>query len=161
MKTYILKVPFSQKADDWFRFINEGAKHTKGMDHLVVDFNEIKFLDTNDFVVLACLIESFYIEKCSVEFIGGTANFNNHLYNIKFKDNWCEGYERHRFTLSHNKTTLCLWKISQDLIYSYSIFARQYFEKFANNKDLIPLASNMDECSTISLIMQIHKSQVT
>jgi hypothetical protein len=145
MKNYTLKVPSSQKAEDWFSFIRESLLHTKGINQLIVDFNNVRFLDTDDFVVLACLIESFYINGCDIKFIGGTEGFNNHLFNIKFKEYWKEGFDRNKFTLSYNQSTLCLWKISEDMIYSYSMYARQYFERFAKNKDLIPLASNMDE----------------
>ncbi|WP_194766898.1 hypothetical protein [Tamlana sp. I1] len=102
-------------------------------------------METDDFVILACLIESFYIKKCNVRFIGGTKGFNTHLFNIKFKEYWNEGFDRAKFTLSYNRTTLCLWKISSDMIYSYSMYAKQYFERFEGNKDLIALSANMDE----------------
>ncbi|HET8886979.1 MAG TPA: ATP-binding protein [Salinimicrobium sp.] len=145
MKSYILNVPSSQKADDWFSFIRESLKHIKGKSQLTVNFNDVRFMDTDDFVVLACLIESFYINGANIEFIGGTERFNNHLFNIKFKEYWKKGFDRNKFTLSFNRSTLCLWKISEKMIYSYSMYARQYFERFVKNKDLIPLASNMDE----------------
>ncbi len=31
------------------------------------------------------------------------------------------------------------------MIYSYSLYAKKYFERFANNKDLISLSANLDE----------------
>lgn len=159
MKNYILKVPSSQKAEDWFNFIRESLMHTDGISQLIVDFNNVRFMDTDDFVVLACLIESFYIKGSDIKFIGGTEGFNNHLFNIKFKEYWKEGFDRNKFTLSYNQTTLCLWKISENMIYSYSMYARQYFERFAKNKDLIPLASNMDE--VFNNIFDHSKSPVT
>lgn len=159
MKDYTLKVPFSQKAEDWFNFIRKSLLHTDGVNQLIVDFNEVRFMDTDDFVVLACLIESFYIKGSDIKFVGGTEGFNNHLFNIKFKEYWKEGFDRNKFTLSYNQTTLCLWKISENMIYSYSMYARQYFERFAKNKDLIPLASNMDE--VFNNIFDHSKSPVT
>jgi len=159
MKKYILKVPSSQKAEDWFNFIRECLKHTEDVSQLVVDFNDVRFMDTDDFVVLACLIESFYINGCNISFIGGTDGFNHHLYNIKFKEYWKHGFDRNKFTLSHNMTTLCLWKISEDMIYSYSMYAHQYFERFAKNKDLIPLASNIDE--VFNNVFDHSKSPIT
>lgn len=159
MKNHTLKVPSSQKAEDWFSFIRESLKHTKGISQLIVDFNDVRFMDTDDFVVLACLIESFYINGCNIIFTGGTEGFNNHLFNIKFKEYWKQGFDRNKFTLSYNQTTLCLWKISEDMIYSYSMYARQYFERFAKNKDLIPFASNMDE--VFNNIFDHSKSPVT
>lgn len=159
MKDYTLKVPSSQKAEDWFNFIRESLLHTDGINQLIVDFNNVRFMDTDDFVVLACLIESFYIKGSDIKFVGGTEGFNNHLFNIKFKEYWKEGFDRNKFTLSYNQTTLCLWKISENMIYSYSMYARQYFERFAKNKDLIPLASNMDE--VFNNIFDHSKSPVT
>lgn len=159
MSNYTLKVPSSQQAEDWFYFIRESLRHTEGVSQLIVDFNDVRFMDTDDFVVLACLIESFHIKGCDIKFIGGTEGFNNHLFNIKFKEYWKGGFDRNRFTLSYNQTTLCLWKISESMIYSYSMYARQYFERFAKDKDLIPLASNMDE--VFNNIFDHSKSPVT
>ncbi|MFN2260615.1 MAG: hypothetical protein ABR595_00935 [Psychroflexus sp.] len=159
MKKYILKVPSSQKADDWFSFIRNSLKHTEDVNHLIVDFNNVKFMDTDDFVVLACLIESFFVNGCDVKFVGGTEGFNNHLYNIKFKEYWKEEFDRNKFTLSKNKTTLCLWKISESMIYSYSMYANKYFERFAKDKDLVPLASNIDE--VFNNVFDHSKSPIT
>ncbi len=145
MKSYTLRVPSSKKAEDWFDFIRKSLMYTEDINQLTVDFNDVRFMDTDDFVVMACLIESFYLKGSEIKFVGGTKGFNNHLFNIKFKEYWKKGFDRNKFTLSYNQTTLCLWKISEDMIYSYSMYARQYFEKFTKNKDLIPLASNMDE----------------
>ena len=159
MSEYTLRVPSSQKSDDWFDFVKSNLKHCNKVTSLIVDFNNVKFMETDDFVMLACLIESFYVNKCNVTFIGGTEGFNNHLYNIKFKEYWKQGFDREKFTLSKNETTLCLWKISKDMIYSYSEYAKGYFEKFTKNKDLIPLSSNMDE--VFNNIFDHSKSSVT
>lgn len=159
MKEYILKVPSTQKADDWFRFVNDSLKNTYDVELLTVDFNNVRFMETDDFVILACLIESFYINNCQIKFIGGAEGFNHHLFNIRFKEYWKKGFDRSKFTLSHNRTTLCLWKISEDMIYSYSMYAREYFERFTNNKDLIPLSSNMDE--VFNNVFDHSKSPVT
>ncbi|MCR9182087.1 MAG: hypothetical protein NXH73_04095, partial [Flavobacteriaceae bacterium] len=142
--SYKLIVPKSE--DDWFNFIESGIRENDNVDVLIVDFNIVDFLHTDDFVVLACLIESFALNGTSVAFIGGTAKFNAHLENIKFKRYWSKGFNREEFTISRNRSTLCLWKISQPKIPSYSNFAKTYFERtFLNNIDLLPLASNLDE----------------
>ncbi|TYP99111.1 hypothetical protein C7447_102429 [Tenacibaculum adriaticum] len=159
MKEYVLKVPSSQQSDDWFRFVSESMRNTDDIDSLIVDFNEVRFMETDDFVILACLIESFYIQNCKISFIGGTEGFNNHLFNIKFKEYWKVGFDRSKFTLSYNSTTLCLWKISENMIYSYSLYAKKYFERFTDNKDLVPLSSNMDE--VFNNIFDHSKSPVT
>ncbi len=72
MLKYILKVPNTQNADDWFYFIRKNLKNIAKAKELIVDFNTVKFLDTDDFVVLACLIESYYINGSKISFIGGT-----------------------------------------------------------------------------------------
>lgn len=159
MKEYVLKVPSSQQLDDWFRFVSQSMKNTDDVDFLIVDFNEVRFMETDDFVIQACLIESFYIKNCKISFVGGTDGFNNHLFNIKFKEYWKVGFDRSKFTLSHNSTTLCLWKISENMIYSYSMYAKKYFERFTDNKDLVPLSSNMDE--VFNNIFDHSKSPVT
>ena len=145
MVEQVITVPSSQKKQDWFRFAQDSRNYRQNIDLLIVDFNEVRFMETDEFVILACIIESFFISGSKISFIGGTEGFNNHLYNIKFKEYWKNGFDREKFTLSHNRTTLCLWKISQKMIYSYSTYARKYFERYTNNKDLVPLSSNMDE----------------
>lgn len=159
MASLTLTVPSSQKAEDWFSFINESLELNQGVSQLIIDFNDVKFLDTDDFVVLACLIESFYIDGAAISFSGGTPGFNMHLFNIKFKEYWTEEFDRNKFTLSRNHTTLCLWKISRDMIYGYSKYAREYFSRFAQTKDLIPLASNIDE--VFNNVFDHSKSPVT
>ncbi len=159
MNEYILKVPSSQQLSDWFLFVKESLKHKEDVNILIVDFNDVRFMETDVFVLLACLIESFYINNCKIEFTGGTKRFNNHLFNIRFKEYWKKGFDRSKFTLSHNQTTLCLWKISKDMIYSYSTYAKQYFENFVNGKDLVPLSSNIDE--VFNNVFDHSKSPVT
>lgn len=145
MNTKILEIPSTESLKDWFGFVKENRENIQKVDELIVDFNNVRFLDTDKFVILACLIEMFYIKGCRVCFIGGTKQFNNHLNNIRFKEYWQPGFDRCRFTLSRNQTTLCLWKISMDMKYTYSKYAKEYFERFTNNKDLLPLSSNIDE----------------
>ena len=145
MNEHIMVVPASQDAGDWFRFINFSISNLDSFDNLKVDFNEVKFLDTDDFVVLACLIECYFELDCSISFTGGSNGFNDHLYNIKFKEYWKPGFDRCRFTLGKNKTTFCLWKISKELIDSYSQYAKSYIESLVKDKDLVAFASNLNE----------------
>ncbi len=51
MKEYVLKVPSSQQLDDWFRFVSQSMKNTDDVDFLIVDFNEVRFMETDDFVI--------------------------------------------------------------------------------------------------------------
>lgn len=144
MTKYLLKVPTTNKPKDWFSFINESLNHI-GAEILIVDFQKINFLNTTHFVLLACLIESFFIKKCNIKFRGGTTKLNNHLNNIKFKEYWNEGFNRNSYTNPSNKTTLCLWKVSKEMIYDYSKYTTNYLKAFANNKDLNPISINLLE----------------
>ena len=81
-----------------------------------------------------------------INFIGGSEGLNKHLDNIKLKKYWETGFNREKFTESINRTTLCLWKISRNMIYSYSQYANRYFTNcLGRGKDLISFASNLDE----------------
>jgi hypothetical protein len=159
MNIYTIYVPKDRDAENWFKFINENLQYNGNHEVLLVDFNKVNFLETDDFVVLACLIEFFYTKGFKISFTGGTKQLNNHLDNIKFKHYWREGFDRSKFTSSSNESTLCLWKISKDRIYAYSVFAKKYFEKFAHSKDLLPLASNLDE--VFNNIFDHSQSQIT
>jgi anti-sigma regulatory factor (Ser/Thr protein kinase) len=146
MSNYYLNIPRTSDTTAWYNFINTSLKHTKKNKNLIVDFNTLNFLDTDDFVVLACLIESFYRENCTIAFTGGSVKLNKHLDNIRFKEYWEPNFNRESFTASRNHSTLCLWKISKEMIYSYSQYANKYFRNtFMNDKDLVPLSSNLDE----------------
>src|SRR5699024_5320008 len=129
MKEIILKIPVSKNATEWILFINENLEKVKksNCNKLVIDFSDVKFIDTNHFVVLACLIESFYLKEFEVSFRGGSERINNHLNNIRFKDYWKPDFDRTDYKSPSNNTTLCLWKITNDRIDPYSQYARAYF----------------------------------
>jgi hypothetical protein len=149
MNILTLKVPNSQQAKDWLNFIVKNSQDTTGIDLLIVDFNIVKFLDTDDIVLLACLIEAYYLNGSKIKFVGGLTQFVKHLENIKFQDYWNDGFDRSEFTFSKNKTTICLWKISKEKLSSYTQYAKQYYEQYFEfkniNKDLLPISSNIDE----------------
>lgn len=146
MSKCVLTVPSSQHSKDWFAFVNDSLAKVDAYDDLIIDFNGVRFLETDDFVILACLIESFYHPDCKVNIVGGTEKFNAHLENIRFKEYWDKDFNREEFTVSRNRSTLCLWKISRTMISSYSHYANKYFrDTFIKGKDLLPLASNLEE----------------
>lgn len=142
---YILKVPHSNNALTWYSFLKRERKLIGKVKKLVVDFGKVYFLDTDDFAVLACLIESFYQNDCEITITGGSRKFKTHLDNIRFKEYWQPGFNRCNFTHSKNNTTLCLWKIDPTMSHQYSIYAQKYFQKFNKEKDLVGLSSNMNE----------------
>ncbi|WP_396151274.1 ATP-binding protein [Flavobacterium sp.] len=147
MNSLTIKVPSNGEPFLWFKFINDSILQiSENCDTLIVDFNDITFLDTDDFVVLACLFDLFHNKKIDIQFINGGKELNRHLKTIKFKKYWSNGFNRDKFTFTHNKITLCLWHISKEMLGSYTKYAKEYYEKtFFNNKDLLPLATNMTE----------------
>jgi hypothetical protein len=140
-----IKVPNNNSQDEWFSMVNHYLKLEGNCDHVLVDFNQVKFLEVDDLVVLACLLEVFCSRGSTISFTGGTKKLNSHLENIKFKKYWDQSFDRSVYTTSLNRTTLCLWRVNPSMIYDYSHYAKTYFGSFVKKKDLVALASNMDE----------------
>lgn len=152
MASYNLVIPHQYNIDQWFSIINDAmyyAENHRNIKKLIIDFRNVHFIDTDRFVTLACLIEVFYQKGCEIIFpeeFKGIQAVERHLDNIKFKNYWTEGFDRESYTMPFNSSTFGLWKISESMIYSYSQRAREYVERlFGDNRDMIPLASNMDE----------------
>lgn len=141
-----ITVPNDENANSWFLFINDSLKKVNlDFEVLTVDLNTVEFLGTDDLVALACLLDSFLNAKKKIEFINGKETLLNHLDNIKFKNYWNPEFNRDRFTVTNNNTTLCLWHISQEMITDYTTSAKQYFKSIFKGKDLVPLSSNLTE----------------
>ena len=139
-------VPNDNESTSWFLFINDSLKKVNlEFDNLIVDLNNIKFLDTDDLVALACLLDSFFNAGKKIEFINGDDSLLCHLENIKFKNYWNSNFNRDKFTVTNNATTLCLWHISKTMITDYTTYATQYYNSIFKDKDLVPLSSNLTE----------------
>lgn len=149
MANHTLKVPTNQNSEVWFQFINSEliiTHNSRTFENVIVDFQNLSFLFTDDFVVLACIIELFHQKGSEIIFNGGTEKFNKHLDNIKFKRYWEPGFNREEFTIGNNHSTLCLWKINKERIEPYAKFAQSYFEEnFLKNKNLLPIGANLSE----------------
>jgi hypothetical protein len=142
-----LSTPISGEALEWFEFVQKALNTSNyKTESVLVDFGKRGFLETDDIVVLACILEKFSMKGASISFTGGTAPLNRHLDNIKFKNYWEAGFDRERFTESLNRSTLCLWKISEEMIETYSDYAKTYYERtFLKGQDLVPLSMNLKE----------------
>lgn len=146
MIPFKILVPNDQDPNSWFLFINDSLKKVNlEFDLLIVDLNSIEFLDTDDLVVLACLLDSFFNVGKKINFINGNESLLNHLNNIKFKNYWNPEFNRDRFTVTNNATTLCLWHISKEMITDYTTYATRYYNGIFKDKDLVPLSSNLTE----------------
>lgn len=143
-----IKIPPNGDPKYWFKFINKYIIGSQTeISNLIIDFNTVNFLDTDDIVLLACLLDLYYREDLNIKFINGTAYLNKHLSGIKFKKYWSKDFNRDKFTFTYNENTLCLWHISPGMISDYSQYAKKYYERIPDfkGKDLIPLTSNMSE----------------
>lgn len=143
----------------WISRINQLRKSYRDYSSLIIDFQKTTFLTPSDLVQLACLIELFHSNNCEISFINPSQSVNKHLQNIKFTQYWTAGFDRERFTPSFNKTSLCLWKVSKKMIYSYSHYASEYFSRFVMGKDMTSFHANLDE--VFNNVFDHAKSPVT
>ncbi len=143
---FVISVPNDSDPNSWFLFINDSLKKINlEFDILIVDFNTIDFLDTDDLVVLACLLDSFFNAGKRINYMNGTESLLTHLDDIRFKEYWNPPFNRDKFTVTNNNTTLCLWHISKEMITDYTTYATQYYNSIFKDRDLIPLSSNLTE----------------
>jgi|GEM_PF-5960989 hypothetical protein len=66
MQSY-LKVPQKDHIEEWFKFINDTIQIARS-DGIIVDFGNRKFLETNQLVLLAGVIELNFNPKYNVKF---------------------------------------------------------------------------------------------
>lgn len=161
MNDLYIPVPVSNDIIQWLNFIRNYRKKDFTYQNITIDFRYISYLNTDKFVLLACLIESHYHENCEVIFKGGTHKLNEHLNNINFKNYWQPGYNRKAITKSQNNTTLCLWKISKEHMYSYSSYAQSYFEDLLYNHKRDFTEFNISLKEVFNNIFDHSKSEIT
>ena len=147
MNSIIIKVPNNGDPNLWFKFINESILKLKSeIEFLTVDFNTVSILYPDDLVVLACLLDLYHNKKVKINFVNGLPYLKRHLKNIKFKKYWNEDFNRDKFTLTYTNKTLCLWHICPEMLTSYCIEAKKFYETvFLKDKDAVPLTKNLSE----------------
>lgn len=139
-------VPNDARPASWFKFLVDSRELLNlDLDEIVIDFNTVDYLHTDDIVVLACLIDLFSNKNIKITFINGTKRLKSHLKKIKFRKYWNENFNRDRYTILRSKNILCLWHISEEMISTYTEYAKKYYEKNFLNKDLLPLSTNLSE----------------
>ncbi|RKS15777.1 ATP-binding protein [Flavobacterium sp. 120] len=139
-------VPNDHTSESWFSFINDSLKLVNlDFDDIIIDLNTITFLDTDDIVALACLLDSFANSGKTIKFENGDDSLLTYLENIKFKNYWNPEFNRDRFTVTNNDTTLCLWHISKEMIVDYTTYATRYYKGIFKDKDLVLLSLNLTE----------------
>ena len=140
-----LYLPNNNDLESWFSFIKHGLSFEEKVDKLILNFNNISFIEHDDLVLLACLIEHYYQKGSEISFIIGSCPISDYIEKIRFKEYWTEGFDRNKFTTARNSTTLCLWKISEEMISSYSNYAKSFFANFEQNKDLSGVGAIIEE----------------
>ncbi len=124
------------------RFVNLKEKPEK----LIVDLCSVKFILPYHIAPIACLIEEYYRKGVEIDFKRCGSKAEEYLEDIKFFEYWQKGYNRKRYTKTKKETTLCLWNINYEMIYSYVTYSQQYFQKnFFSGHSLSPLNIAMAE----------------
>src|SRR5690606_14697223 len=119
-----LVLPNKNRKDMWLMLNNLLEPHYLSCKKLTVDFKNVKFLDPDNFVILACYLEKFYRNNCFIEFININENVEKHLEHINFKQYFDCNIPRPKFTDVKNKSTIPLWNIQKNEIVQYTLFAK-------------------------------------
>lgn len=120
---------FGKQSDtSWLVLLNK--YRLKADEHVNILRIEIDtpFIEPYQIVSLACLIEEYHLSGASIEFVRNNSLADEYLSYIRFFEYWTPGYDRNAFTESGKKTTLALWKISQERISTYADVSQKYFE---------------------------------
>lgn len=122
--------------------VENAKKLNTGCVRLILDFNKVIFLKTGRFVIIACLIEHFH--RLNDEVVITARNVSNRLLryikNIRLDEYWGKNFNRTNYTETKISTTLCLWKISMEMIDAYATYAQEFFENNYADLSLDPLA---------------------
>ena len=145
---YFLRVPVGREIDYWIDFASSSLEHAKErFDRCIVDFQSNKFLETDDLVILASVIEYFHIYGSEISFINDSGKLYSYLKTIKFINFWESDYNRNNFLIPYRSSTVTLWKINPEHTFSYKERLQDFLKKrFLNDKiDLTSLGSNVEE----------------
>lgn len=91
---------------------------------LQIDVSSRNWISPYHITTLACLVEEYSINNVEIVFV----NPSPYLDKIRFIEYWNKGFNRNKFTQTQISTSLCLWHISEDMIFSYAQTAQQYFQ---------------------------------
>lgn len=149
-KVHTILIIANKGYDAWGEFLqnNRLYTHPEPVSMLVIDFSKTSFMEPHHLVSLACLIEEFHLTGTTIAFTPSyNVKLNKYLDDIKFCEYWNEGFNRNNFTRGKITTTLCLWKVSEEMIDSYANQAQVYFEQnyFSGEKDLEALSISLKE----------------
>ncbi|WP_299819443.1 hypothetical protein [uncultured Pontibacter sp.] len=149
-KVHTILVIVNRGYNIWGEFLqkNRLSTNSEPIGTLAIDFSRTSFMEPHHLVSLACLIEEYHLAGITIKFNPSyNTKFNKYLDDIKFCEYWNPGFNRNNFTRGKISTTLCLWKVSEEMIDSYANQAQQYFEQnyFSGEKDLVALSISLKE----------------
>lgn len=145
---HLLKVPTEREIDYWIDFASNSLEKAKEeFDNCIVDFQSNKFLETDDLVILASVIEYFHLYGSKISFINDGGKLISYLKTIRFVNFWESDYDRNNFLTPYRSSTVTLWKINPENTFSYKERLQDFIKRrFRNSKiDLTPLGSNLEE----------------
>lgn len=144
-----INVPQIDTVPAWTGFINRNRLSAQKVKpkKLQINFELLYKVMPYHLVSLSCLIEEYSNEGVEIHFKKNENRTQHYLRKIEFFKYWRFDFDRTIYhSLTTNKTTLCLWKIHYEMIYTYSQFAKQYFEaNFIKDKNLDPLHISLSE----------------
>jgi anti-sigma regulatory factor (Ser/Thr protein kinase) len=113
---------------------------------IVINFKDVSFLLPYHIVILACIVENLITRGIKVHFRELKDKLRRYLNDIRFLQYWEPGFNRDAYTVVRIETTLCLWHISETMIFQYADYARRYYEtNFFKGLDLDSLHINLCE----------------
>ncbi len=130
----------------WTKFINDN-RFAPGVSEVVFDFSECFFVEPFHVVLLACLIEEYYLNGVNIIFLPGeNLALRQYLTTIHFFEYWDNGFNREDYTQNTKMTNLCLWKLNPPRLTPYVNYAQHYFEtNFLQEKSVDPLNITLAE----------------
>lgn len=128
---------------EWCNFIAE-YRMDKQIDILRIDFSKCSFIKPLHIVSLACLIEEYFLEGCTIEFtLSNSLAVDSYLKDIQLLNYWTEGFDRASYQQTDRTTNFPLWQLRPSMLSSYVFYAQKYFEdnshKSIEGKNFEPL----------------------
>jgi hypothetical protein len=142
-----IELSSSYNKSNWISFIQRNRLNDSNVSSLCIDLGDCAFLEPFHLVSLACLIEEYYINGVKIEFqLRENYGLNEYLSKLKFFNYWSTEIDRAQFRPAEIQTNLNIWKISDQMIDTYSNVSQKYFEdNFNSTHDFAPFSICLKE----------------
>lgn len=143
----IIELSSSYNKSNWISFIQRNRLNDSNVSILCIDLGDCAFLEPFHLVSLACLIEEYYLNDVKIEFqLRENYGLNEYLSKLKFFNYWSKQTDRKQFRPAEIQTNLNIWKISDQMIDTYSNVSQKYFEdNFNSIHDFAPFSICLKE----------------